>query len=152
MMCPRGLTVHNGKVYVADHDRISVLLTDGTFHQTVGRGQLGHPYDVAVTSNDELLVVDWCHNCIYRFTLGGDYIDKFSNHDDELCCSCGITIDPNDFILVTDNYNHQVVIFDPFGNLVYKFGSTGSGDGEFSYPCGIAVNKNGDIYVSDNDN
>ena len=49
---PIGLTVHNGKVYVADsgNRRISVFLTDGTFHQTIGRGWLGLPYDVVVTS------------------------------------------------------------------------------------------------------
>ena len=122
MKYPRGLTVHNGKVYVADcyNNHISVFLTDGTFHQTIGRGQLGSPRDVAVTSNDELLVVDCSHNCIYRFTLDGDYIDKFSNHGDESSRPFSITIDPNDFILVTDSGNHQVVIFDSFGNLVHK--------------------------------
>ncbi|XP_065909002.1 E3 ubiquitin-protein ligase TRIM71-like [Dysidea avara] len=151
IILPDGLTVHNGKVYVTNrgHRCISVFLTDGTFHKTIGRGQLGHPYDVAVTSNDELLVVG-DNNCIYRFTLDGDYIAQFSNHGDELCCPWSITIDPNDFILVTGN--NQVVIFDPFGNLVHKFGSTGSGDGEFSWPYGIAVNENGDIYVSDHHN
>ncbi|XP_065897985.1 E3 ubiquitin-protein ligase TRIM71-like isoform X2 [Dysidea avara] len=102
---PYSLTVHNGKVYVADTDnsRISVFLTDGTFHQTIGRGQLGDPCDVAVTSNDELLVVDSRHNCLFRLTLDGDYIDKFSNHGDEMCDSSSIIIDPNDFILVADS-------------------------------------------------
>ena len=97
-------------------------------------------------------MVDLSHNCVYRYTLDGDYIDKFSNHGDELCNPESITVDPNNFILVTDTGNHQVVIFDPFGNLVHKFGSRGSGDGEFLFPCGIAVNKNGDIYVSDHVN
>ena len=92
-----------------------------------GRRQFGAPRDVAVTSNDELLVVDWddnciyrytldggkiiyhsnellvggCDNhCIYRFTLDGDYIGKLSNHGDELHQPESITIDPNGFILV----------------------------------------------------
>jgi len=74
MEYPEGLTVHNGKVYVADYGNkhISVFLTDGTFHQTIGRGQMGYPTDVAVTSNDELLVVDRIHHCMYRFTLDGN--------------------------------------------------------------------------------
>ena len=126
MKCPKGLTVHNGKVYVADcgNNCISVFVIDGTFHQTIGRGQLGNPTDVAVTSNDELLVINCNHSCIYRYTLDGDYIDKFSNH--EFCLPHSVTIDPNDFILVTDNFNNQVVIFDSFGNLIHKFGSEGS--------------------------
>jgi len=67
---PNCLTVYNGKVYVVDelNKRISVFLTDGTFHQTIGRGQLNSPVDVAVTSTDELLVVDYYDLCIYRFT------------------------------------------------------------------------------------
>jgi len=151
---PDGLIVHNGKVYVTDKHNscISVFYTDGVFHQAIGREQLNYPCDVAVTSSDELLVVDESHNCIYKFTLDGYYVDKFINHAVELYQPRSIAIDPNDFIFVTDTDNHRVVIFDLFGNLVHKFGSEGSGDGEFSYPCGIAVNKNGKIYVTDGDN
>jgi len=74
---PEGLTVHNGKVYVADsyNSRISVFYTNCTFHQTIGKGQLDDPTDVAVTSNNELLVVDQRHYYIYRFTLDGDYVN-----------------------------------------------------------------------------
>ena len=128
-----------------------MFLSDGTFHQTFGREQLNCPVDAAVTSDDELLVLDHSNNCIYRLSLDGDYIDKFSNHDDELCYprSIDIPIDPNDFILVTNSGNNQIVIFKKYGNLVHKFGSSGSGDGKFSYPHGVAVNKNGEIYASD---
>ena len=149
---PDGLAIHNGKVYVADYGNkhISVFLTDGTFQKTIGRGQLGYPCDVAVTSNDKLLLVDSDHNCIYRFTLDGNYVDKFSNDADKSFSLRSITVDSNDFILMTDTHNHEVVIFNIFGNLVHKFGCRGSGGGEFLYPRGIAVNnKNGDIYVSD---
>ena len=141
-------------MYVADKHNscISVFYTDGVFHQAIGREQLNYPCDVAVTSSDELLVVDEGHNCIYKFTLDGCYVDKFINHAVELHQPTSIAIDPNDFVFVTDAYNHRVVIFDLFGNLVHKFGSEGSGEGEFSYPHGIAVNKNGKIYVTDSDN
>ena len=56
--------------------------------------------DVAVISNDELLVVDGRHGCIYRFTLDGDYIGKFIIHGNELCYPLSITIDPNDLLIV----------------------------------------------------
>ena len=148
LKCPVGLTVHNDKVYIADfnNDHVSVFLIDGRFHQTIGRRQFGAPCDVAVTSNDELLVVDWVDDCIYRYTLDGGYIGKLS---DELRQPESITIDSNGFILVADGGNHRVVILDKFGNLVHKFGSRGSGGGKFLSPYGIAVNKNGNVYVSD---
>ena len=118
MSSPNGLTVHNSKVYVADYcnNRISVFHTDGKFHDfhhTIGRGHLGHPYDVAATSN-KLLVADYRNNCIYKFTLDGVYISRISNHGDMLYHPLSITTDPNNFILVTDTFS---VIFDPFGNV-----------------------------------
>ena len=73
---PKGLTIHNDKVYVVDSTniRISVFFTNGTFHQIIGRQQLRSPRDVAITRNNQLLVVDLYHHCIYRFTLDGNYI------------------------------------------------------------------------------
>ncbi|XP_065915800.1 tripartite motif-containing protein 2-like [Dysidea avara] len=152
--CPHGLMVHNSKVYVADfgNNRIAVFLVSGKFQKNIGIGQLGNPYDVAVTSNDELLVADDKHNCIYKFTLDGIYTGKFTTDDDGLKFPRGIAVDPHGCVLVTYTYNHQVVIIDQQGKLIHKFGSCGSGDGEFSCPDGIAVNKNGDIYVADSDN
>jgi len=76
-----GLTAHNGKVYATNNaQRVSVFLTDGTLCQTIGRvesdwlvydrtfakHERGFAHDVAVTGNDELLVVDLNHNCINK--------------------------------------------------------------------------------------
>jgi DNA-binding beta-propeller fold protein YncE len=43
-------------------------------------------------------------------------------------------------------------VFDPNGKFQYKFGSTGSGDGELNRPAGIAVEKNGNVIVVDSGN
>ena len=53
---PTGLTVHNGKVYVSDsnHNCISVFQTGGKFLHTIGSGQLGRPYDIAVNGINQL--------------------------------------------------------------------------------------------------
>ena len=155
---PKGLTIHNGKVYVADcnNKRISVFLTDGTFHQTIGRQQLHSPHDVAVTSNNELLVADNTYNCIHRFTLdGSNYIGNFSSSGadkGQLDSPYSVTVDPNDFIFVADSNNDRVSVFDQYGHHIHSFGTTGTGLGEFSRPYGVALNRNGDIYVSDHSN
>ena len=155
MKYPHGLIVHNGKVYVADYGnhRISVfLIYNGAFQKTIGIGKLSDPYDVAVTSNDELLVTDDRCNSIFKFTLTGIYIGMFTTGVDGLKFPRGIATNQDGCVLVTYTYNHQVVVFDEYGSLLHKFGSYGSGDGKFSCPDGIAVNKNGDIYVADSDN
>ena len=156
---PRGLAVHNHKVYVADcnNKRISVFQTDGKFHHTIGSGQLGNPFDVTVNGNNQLLVADYAHHCIYTFTLDGDYVGKFGTHGTgrgQLNGPYGVAVDFDfyGFILVADTNNHCVSIFDKNGNFVHCFGSRGSAVGQFQHPYGIAVSANGNVYVSDRDN
>ena len=71
---PLGITVHNDKVYVTEcwgGRRISVFQLDGRFSHIVGSGQLSNPHHIAVSANDQLLVADYYHHCIYVFTLDG---------------------------------------------------------------------------------
>ena len=152
LLLPRGLAVHDHKVYVADcgNKRISVFQTDGKFHLTIGLGQLDSPYDVTVDGNNQLLVADRDHHCIYTFTLVGDYVGKFS--EGQLDRPYGVAVDLYGFILVADTHNHHVSIFDQNNNFVHCFGSQGSAIGKFRHPFGIAVSANGNVYVSDYDN
>jgi hypothetical protein len=43
-------------------------------------------------------------------------------------------------------------VFDASGNFLFKFGTTGSGDGQFDNPVGIAVGSPGYVCVADTDN
>jgi hypothetical protein len=40
-------------------------------------------------------------------------------------------------------------VFDSAGTHLYKYGSKGSGEGEFKYPTGVAADKNEFVYVCD---
>ena len=153
---PRGLAVHNHKVYVTDcyNKRISVFRTDGKFHHTIGLGLLGNPHDVTVNGNNQLLVADYDHHCIYTFTLDGDYVGKFGTRGTgrgQLYRPYGVAVDLYGFILVADTDNHRVSIFD-HNNFVHCFGSQGSAIGQFKCPYGIAVSAIGSVYVSDRNN
>lgn len=61
-----------------------------------------------------------------------------------------VAVDPrNGNVLVTDARNQRVVVYEPDGEFLYEFGSTGSGAGEFARPTGIAVDPEGFLYVAD---
>ena len=157
LQLPRGLAVHNHKVYVTDCDnhRISVFQTDGKFHHTIGSGQLGYPNDVTVNGNNQLLVADYGHDCIYVFTLDGDCVGKFGTRGTgrgQLSGPYSVAVDLHGFILVADTCNYRVSIFDKDGNFVDCFGSQGFDIGEFQCLYGVAVSANGNVYVSDHDN
>jgi M6 family metalloprotease-like protein len=63
----------------------------------------------------------------------------------------GIAIDSSDKIYVADTSNHRVQVFDSSGNFLSKFGSSGSGDGQFNSPIAIATD-NSEIFVADTGN
>ena len=154
---PKGITIYTNKVFVAEdnNQRISVFHTNGQFSHIIGKGQLGQPYDVTVNTNNQLLVADYSHHCIYTFTLDGNYVSEFATRGSErgqLKRPFNLTTDLYGFILVTDTCNHRVSIFNKDGKFIHCFGSSGSDDGKFNRPHGIAISPNGNIYVSDGGN
>ena len=151
---PVGITTHNDKVFVTEDSncRISVFHTNGQFSHIIGKGQLGCPYDVTVNTNNQLLVADYDHHCIYTFTLDGNYVSKSATYGDargQLRYPCSLTTDLYGFILVAERGTHLVSIFNKDGKFIHCFGSRGSDDGKFNGPYGIALSPNGNIHVSD---
>ena len=154
---PCGVTVYDDKVYVAEryNKRISVFQTNGKFCISFGSDQLIGPFDVAVDSNNHLLVADHDNNCICTYTLDGDYVGKFrtcGSDSGQLSNPFSLTTDFNGFIVVADTGNHRISIFDKDQHFVHCFGSYGSPNGQFKFPSGITLSPNGNIYISDCEN
>ena len=64
----------------------------------------------------------------------------------------GVVVDSSGNVYVTDTSNNRIQKFDSTGNPLMKWGSEGSGDGQFNYPYGIAIDNEGNIYVADSNN
>jgi DNA-binding beta-propeller fold protein YncE len=50
---------------------------------------------------------------------------------------------------VVDSLNNRVQQFTKDGKFIRKWGTAGSGDGQFNMPWGIALDTEGDVYVTD---
>lgn len=61
----------------------------------------------------------------------------------------GLTFTADDKLIVSDDFNHRIQIYDADRNLAHSFGSKGKNAGEFHYPKGTAVDPQGNIYVAD---
>ena len=61
----------------------------------------------------------------------------------------GIAVDSSGNVYVADSYNNRIQKFTPDGQFVTKWGSGGSGDGQFMEPWGIAVDSSDYVYVAD---
>lgn len=169
---PLGVAVSDDdRVYVTDSsaNTVRVYTTEGDYlfsFNAIADGahtELGVPVYLAINSKDELFVSDRRHRAIFVFTLDGEYLRKIAPADPEeeaVWGPHGLGVDEDDNLLVTDigrTNLHQVIIFDPDGNEIRRFGTFGQVDnipdspGSFAYPND--VESRGDkIYVADSDN
>ena len=55
-------------------------------------------------------------------------------------------------VYVSDRSNNRIQKFDSSGTFITKWGSYGTGDGQFRYPSGVAEDSSGNVYVADEGN
>ena len=64
----------------------------------------------------------------------------------------GVAVSDGDEIVVADQGNHRVQVFDSNGTFLRSFGHQGVNAIEFKYPFGVAINKDRNIFVADKNN
>ena len=62
---------------------------------------------------------------------------------------CGVAVNDQDEIAVTELDNHRVSVFSSDGTHLRSFGGLGQNNGEFRFPSGIAFDSHGNIVVAD---
>ena len=61
----------------------------------------------------------------------------------------GVAVSDGDEIVVADQGNHRVQVFDSNGTFLRSFGHKGVNAGELDNPIGIAIDKDRNIFISD---
>lgn len=117
------------------------------------------PYNnvrIAFDSQGLLYLTDQFNSkvCVYNTSNPAPVRSWSTDYPGEVATSrpSPVTLDSFGFVYVADQANNVVLKFDASGNLITKFGGTGSGSGQFVYPTGICVDSNGFVYVLDNNN
>ena len=64
----------------------------------------------------------------------------------------GVAVTAKEEILVADNQNHRVQVFDSNGTFLRSFGHRGKNAGQFENPTGIATDTDRNIFVSEHIN
>jgi DNA-binding beta-propeller fold protein YncE len=112
----------------------------------------GSPDGLGLDGEGNLYVADG-NSHVQKFDADGHRLVVWGGRGSEdgqfRCALCGLAVDPDGNVYVTDTGNQRVQRFDRDGTFLRSWGSRGSGDGHFLAPFGIAADRAGDVYVAD---
>ena len=137
-------------IFSATGDKLRTLDTRGT-----AVGGMKNLRGVAVDSEDNILVVDAGNHRLLKFSRG-DLIAAVGSKGDgpgQFKWPVGVCVNGvNGNVYVVDYNAHCVHILNADLTFSSKFGSRGSGDGQFNNPYDIASDSTGCMYVADFNN
>lgn len=146
-------------LYVAeygDNDRVQKFSPEGEFLLQFGRpgtgpGEFQRPSGM-VWHDGRIYVVDAFNNRIQVFSDSGEFQEVLGGDEGTLHYPYDIALGPAQELFVVEYAAGRVSKFNLQGDLIARYGTSGSGEGQFSTPWGMTVSKSGRIFVADTGN
>ena len=150
-----GITVLDGKIYVADTLAKAVGLIDiagsqfRSFGKT-GRGMLSKPINIRRGPDGRLYVADMGRKQVVVFDTEGKYVGEYGTGNDFSPSDIAVT---REELYVLDISAHNIKVYDlQTGKLKRSFGERGKAPGKYSYPSNMDIGPDGNLYVCDSMN
>ena len=109
-----------------------------------------NPVYMAFNSSEELIVTDYLGDVLV-FDKKGEQIRSISKSKHGFGSICGVAVDKEDNIYVSDSVKHCVYKFNKRGDLLKRLETRGSGQKKINGPRGIAV-AGDQVFVCDDQN
>ena len=151
-------------VYVFNRGEHPVIVLDseGTFLRSWGEGVFSNPHGVTVGPDGSVYCVDAGDHTVRKFTRDGRLLMTIGEKDRPSPQNSGepfnrpthTAVDlTSGELFVSDGYsNARVHKYTPEGDLLFSWGESGTGPGEFNTVHNIAVDDDGWVYVADREN
>lgn len=163
---PYGIAIDSqDNVYVVDqnHGKIKKLSESGYISSSFGsfgfeEGEFDSPTNIAIDSEDNIYIVDYGFEKIQKFSNDGLYLHSWGSEgsqDGQFSRPLGIAINSEDDVYVLDEGSiegekySRVQKFSSDGIFILKWGSYGTGDGQFLSPSSIAIDSSDVIHITD---
>ena len=145
-------------VYQRGEHPVVVFDREGNFISSWGDRITDDAHHIKIGPDDHAYLADRDGHQVYKFTLDGELVMSLGRkHYPSLQApfnhpTC-VAVSPAGEIYVSDGYANSVVHkFAPDGELIFTWGSPGTGPGQFWVPHAIALDSEGLVYVADREN
>jgi len=119
------------------------------FGQTgLGEGDFSYPRTIAVAPDGRVFVIDKAAR-VQRFDPEGRFECAWRMPEWQLGKPTGLAVHPDGRLFIADTHYSRVMIYDRDGHLLDRFGTPGTGPGQFLLPTNVAIDGEGFIYVSE---
>ena len=151
-------------VYVFNRGTHPMIVFDrgGDPLRTWGDGVFSNPHGVTVGPDDSIYCVDNGDHTVRKFTPEGRLLMTIGTEGEPAPAMSGdpfnkpahLAVDPRDGNLyVADGYsNARVHKYTPDGRLLFSWGESGTGPGQFNIVHNVAVDGEGRVYIADREN
>ncbi len=129
----------DGTLYVADPANQGVLKYGPAGILLRKISVTGIPQGIAITTSGALWVCQ--KEFVALYDVNGAEIKRLGSGKGQFVSASGIAIDDTGLIYVADSKGRCVQVFDADGVYLTRFGSQGSGAGQFLYPAAIVYEK-----------
>lgn len=135
---------------VADEAPPHFLLRWGS--NGTGPGQFRNATAMAFDGSGVLHVVDGNNGRVQKFDSSGEHLGTYASGAGGARAAIAFGPSGNAYVAGGGGATIGVEVFDANGTFLGRWGSTGSGPGQFEQPYGVAVDDNEFVYVSDDYN
>lgn len=114
----------------------------------IGPGQTVYPRAIAFDPRNSWFYLVDRQARIQRFDINGQFLAGWAMPEHQQGKPVGLSVGPDSLLYVPDTHYHRVLVFDPDGHEVRRWGSRGSDPGQFIYPTDLAFGD-GKVFVSE---
>ena len=139
-----------------------VLSQNGDFIRSWGEGMFSNPHGIAIGPDDSVYCVDNGDHTVRKFTSDGRLLLTLGTAGEPSAPMSGkpfnrpthVAIEPDTGnFYVADGYtNASVHKYSPDGKLLFSWGESGTGPGQFNIVHNITVDSKGWVYIADREN